>query len=97
MSEVDIASGSAGQLLASYIDRILRLREEADERMQDVSEVLKEAKDNGFDRGPIKALVAEIRKRAKKGEAADEADALLELYREAYHRAASCVHTREAA
>ena len=89
--------GSADQQIASYVDRILRLREEADERMQDVSEVLKEASGNGFDKSAIKGLANEIRKRAKNGDAVDEAEAILSLYREAYHRAASHAHTREAA
>lgn len=97
MSAPDISDGTADQQIASYVDRILRLREEADERMQDVAEVLKEAKGLGFDRKAIKALVSEIRARAKNGDAVDEAEEILDLYRQAYHRADSRMHTREAA
>jgi uncharacterized protein (UPF0335 family) len=87
----------ADQQILSYVDRILRLKQEADERMQDVAEVLKEAKGNGFDKTAIRGLVSEQRKIAKDPNAAREADDLLSLYREAYHRAASRMHTREAA
>ncbi len=97
MSAPDISDGTADQQIASYVDRILRLREEADERMSDVAEVLKEAKGLGFDRKAIKALVSELRKRAKDATAVDEADAILDLYREAYHRGSSRMHAREAA
>lgn len=97
MSAPDLASGSADHQLASYVDRILRLREEADGLAGDVREVYAEAKANGFDKTAMGALVAELRKRAKNGSAADETAAILDLYREAYHRAASHTHAREAA
>jgi len=95
MSGLDQAG--ADQQIASYVDRVLRLREEADERMQDVAEVLKEAKGNGFDKAAIRALVNEERKLAKDSNAVREATEILNLYREAYHRAASRVYAREAA
>jgi uncharacterized protein (UPF0335 family) len=85
--------GAADQQIASYVDRILRLREEADERMMDVAEVLKEAHGNGFKKAALKALVTELRKKAKNGEAVAELEADLDLYREAYNRAG--VHARE--
>lgn len=89
--------GAADQHLASYIDRVLRLREEIDAIQSDVKEVYAEAKSNGFDKTAMGALVAELRKAGKDAGKADEAAAILELYREAYHRAASHTHTREAA
>jgi uncharacterized protein (UPF0335 family) len=92
-----IDGAGADQQLGSYIDRILRLRAEADERMQDVAEVLKEAKGNGFDKAAIRAIVNEQRKRAKDSSAVDEAEAVLETYREAYRRHLSHAYTREAA
>lgn len=95
MSGLDDAG--ADQQLASYVDRCLRLRQEADERMQDVAEVLKEAKSNGFDKAAIRALVNEERKLAKDSDAVREATEILNLYREAYHRATSHAYTREAA
>lgn len=87
--------GSADQQIASYVDRIIRLREEADERMMDVAEVLKEAHGSGFKKAARKALVTELRKKAKNSEAVAELEADLDLYREAYNRAS--VYTREEA
>ena len=87
----------ADQQLASYVDRILRLREEIDAIQSDVKEVYAEAKANGFDKTAMGALVAELRKAGKDASKAEEAAAILELYREAYQRAASHTHTREAA
>lgn len=95
MSGLDEAG--ADQQILSYVDRCLRLRQEADERMQDVAEVLKEAKGNGFDKAAIRGLVNEQRKIAKDPNAAREADDLLSLYRDAYQRALAYAHTREVA
>lgn len=90
-------NGSADQQLASYVDRILRLREEIDAIQSDVKEVYAEAKADGFDKTAMGALVSELRKAGKDASKAQEAAAILDLYREAYHRAASHTHTREAA
>ena len=95
MSAVD--NPGADQQIGSYVDRILRLREEADERMQDVAEVLKEAKGNGFDKAAIRGLVNDQRKIAKDPNAAREADEVQDLYRAAYQRYLSHAYTREAA
>jgi uncharacterized protein (UPF0335 family) len=92
-----INDAGADQQVGSYVDRILRLRQEADERMQDVAEVLKEAKSNGFDKAAIRGLVNEQRKLAKDPNAAREAEEVLETYRAAYQRYLSHAYTREAA
>ena len=92
-----IRDGAADQQLASFIDRILRLREEIDGIQQDVKEVYAEAKTMGFDKTAMGALVSELRKASKDASKAQEAAAILDLYREAYHRAASHTHAREAA
>lgn len=92
-----INDAGADQQVGSYVDRILRLRQEADERMQDVAEVLKEAKGNGFDKAAIRGLVNEQRKLAKDPDAAREAADILDTYRAAYQRYLSHAYTREAA
>lgn len=92
-----INDAGADQKVGSYVDRILRLRAEADERMQDVAEVLKEAKGNGFDKAAIRGLVNEQRKLAKDPDAAREAEEILDTYRSAYQRYLSHAYTREAA
>lgn len=94
MADLD---GSADQQLASFIDRILRLREEIDGIQSDVKEVYAEAKAQGFDKTAMGTLVSELRKASKDASKAQEAAAVLDLYREAYHRAASHTHAREAA
>ena len=85
--------GSTDAQFASLIDRILRLREEADERMADVREIYAEAKGLGFDKTLMGKLVAELRKQAKDGDKAESDEAILDLYRQVYSRA----HRREAA
>ena len=92
-----INDAGADQQLASLIDRILRLREEIDGLQQDVKEVYAEARSMGFDKTAMGALVSELRKASKDASKAEEAAAILDLYREAYHRAASHTHAREAA
>jgi uncharacterized protein (UPF0335 family) len=92
-----ISSAGADQEVGSFVDRILRLRQEADERMQDVADVLKEARSRGYDKAAIRAVVAEQRKLAKDSTAFHEAEAVRELYREAYQRHLSHAYTREAA
>ena len=95
MSALDDAG--ADRRLASYIDRILRLRAEMDALQEDVKSVYAEAKGEGFDKTAMGRLVAELRKAEKDGDKVAEAEAIFDLYREAYHRAASHTHTREAA
>ncbi|UVC14735.1 DUF2312 domain-containing protein [Mesorhizobium onobrychidis] len=80
---------AAGQLRA-FVDRILRLREEQDTIGDDVKEVYAELKGVGFDRTAVGALVTELRRKAKDGEAAMlERNAILDLYRTAYDAAAA--------
>lgn len=92
-----INEAGAEQRLGSYVDRILRLREEADERMRDVSEVYKEAHGLGFDKAAIRGLVNEQRKISKDPDAAREAEEVQDAYRSAYQRYLSHAYTREAA
>lgn len=77
---------------ASLIDRVLAVREEIDARQEDVREIYKEMKGLGFDKTVAGAFVNEIRRRAKNGDAVDEKDAILDLYREAYQRAKAGPH-----
>ena len=73
--------GIAAEQVRSYVDRVLRLREEIKELNADVSEVYKEAVGNGFDK---KTLQATVKRAAQEPEAVQEQDALLELYWRAY-------------
>lgn len=98
MSAPDISDGTADHQIASYVDRILRLKEEADGIASDIREIYAEARSNGLDKTALGTLVAELRKLAKVGaDAIDERDTILDLYRQAYHRGSSHTHAREAA
>lgn len=75
---------AAGQL-RSYIDRVLTLKIEQDELGVDIREVYKEAHSAGFDKNVIGQVVQRIRKEEKNGaDRVQEADAVLELYLDAY-------------
>jgi len=73
-------SGVAGDQLRSIIERVERLEEEKAALAADIKEVYAEAKGNGFDTKTIRQLV-----RIRKQDAAErqEAEALLELYKNA--------------
>ncbi len=73
------------EALRSIVDRILRCREAEDEAKQDTKDVYAEAKSLGYDKTALGKLVAEIRARAAKGDKIDELEAIVDLYRQAYH------------
>ncbi len=76
MSEGNVAADQ----LRLFIERIERLEEEKKGIADDVKDVYSEAKANGYDTKTMRAIVR-LRKMEK--HARDEADALLETYRNA--------------
>ena len=72
--------GIAGDRLKSFIERIERLEEEKKGIADDVKDVYAEAKSNGYDTKTMRAIV---RLRKMETHARQEADALLETYRQA--------------
>jgi uncharacterized protein (UPF0335 family) len=76
MSEGNVAADQ----LRLFIERIERLEEEKKGIADDVKDVYAEAKANGYDSKTMRAIVR-LRKMEK--HARDEADALLETYRNA--------------
>ncbi|HEU0310530.1 MAG TPA: DUF2312 domain-containing protein [Sphingomicrobium sp.] len=76
MSEGNVAADQ----LRLFIERIERLEEEKKGIADDVKDVYAEAKANGYDSKTMRKIVA-LRKMEK--HARDEADALLETYRNA--------------
>ena len=76
MSEDNVAADQ----LRLFIERIERLEEEKKGIADDVKDVYAEAKANGYDTKTMRAIVR-LRKMEK--HARDEADALLETYRNA--------------
>lgn len=92
---------SADARLRSFIDRVLRLKEEQDALADDIREVYAEAKGEGYDKTAMGALVSHLRKIEKKGaDAVGEAETIFDLYLDAYRRAsgtdvATRAHTHE--
>ena len=81
---------TADALLKSFIDRVLRLKEEQDALADDIREVYAEAKGEGYDKTAMGALVSHLRKVEKKGaDAVGEAETIFNLYLDAYQRAVS--------
>ena len=76
----------ADDQLRAFVDRILRLKEEQDTISDDIKEVYAEAKGNGFDKTAMGALVSELRKQGKDAAKFEEANSILDLYRESYAR-----------
>ncbi len=70
----------AGDQLQLFIERIERLEEEKNGIADDIKDVYSEAKSQGYDTKTMRAIVR-LRKMEKN--ARDEADALLETYRNA--------------
>ena len=74
----------AQQQIRAFVERILRLKEEAKSINDDIKEVYAEAKGNGFDKTVLGKLVNYVEKRAKSADTLAEQDALFDLYLSAY-------------
>lgn len=72
-------AGGNGQLRA-FIERVLRMKEEARAINDDVREIYAEAKANGYDKTVLGQVVSFIEKRAKDPQAFAERSALFDLY-----------------
>jgi len=93
MSDTDSDSVAQDQIRA-FVNRILRLKEEAANIKGDIREVYAEAKGNGFDKTVLGKVVGYVEKRAKGANDLLEAEALFDLYLSAYD-GASHTHARE--
>lgn len=86
--------------LRSIIDRILRLKADQDAIAADIKDIYAEAKGSGFDKTALGRVVAHIRKAEKDSAKHEEAEAIFELYLDAYQnepRTHMRVPAREAA
>lgn len=85
--------------LKSFIDRVLRLKEEEDTIKADIREVYAEMKGEGFDKTVAGQVVAHLRKVDKKGlDEVENANAVFELYLNEYENGtgfATRAHTHE--
>lgn len=84
---------SPDKQLAAFVDRILRMKDEADAISGDIKAIYAEAKAEGYDKTQLGNLVTYLRKRAKDSDGEDEKEAVFELYRDAYLRAKGQVGT----
>jgi uncharacterized protein (UPF0335 family) len=80
-------SDMAPELIRSYVDRILRLKDEEDGLKADIKDIYAEAKSNGFDKTALGDLVTHLRKQAKNPEKQAERSSLFDLYLDAYTNA----------
>lgn len=83
--------------LKTFIDRVLRLKEEEDTIKADIREVYAEMKGEGFDKTVAGQLVAHLRKVEKKGrDEVDNANAIFDLYLNEYENGTGlATHTHE--
>ncbi|PWL17045.1 hypothetical protein DKP76_13490 [Falsochrobactrum shanghaiense] len=85
--------------LKSFIDRVLRLKEEEDAIKADICEVYAEMKGEGYDKTAAGQLVSYLRKVEKKGrDEVDNANAIFDLYLNEYENGtalATRAHTHE--
>ena len=92
MSESNVAQDQ----IKAYVDRILRMKDEADAIAADVREIYNEAKGNGFDKTQLGNLVTYLRKKDKDAEKLAEGEAVFDLYLTAYFSAKGQVGTKRA-
>ncbi|QRG06119.1 DUF2312 domain-containing protein [Xanthobacter dioxanivorans] len=88
----DNSEAGAG-LVKSFVDRILRLKEEQDAIGDDVKDVYAEAKSQGLDKTALGKVVAKIRANQKNPDKYAETEALVELYMNAVE-AEALTHAR---
>lgn len=72
-------NSAAPELLHSYSERVNRLMDEKEQIAEDISEIYKEAKGNGFD---VRALRAAIKRQRADADALREHEELVALYSE---------------
>jgi len=90
------ADSVAQDQIVAFVDRILRLKEEAKAINADIREIYAEAKGNGFDKTVLGKLVTYVEKRSSDPNQLNEAEAIFDLYLEAYDSAKGRVGTARA-
>lgn len=91
--EQTVSSDSVAQdQIKAFVDRILRLREEAQAIKDDIKEIYAEAKANGFDKTVLGNVVRYVEKTGEELAAEQERDALFDLYLAAYTGTPSRTH-----
>jgi uncharacterized protein (UPF0335 family) len=73
--------GNAKEILRSKVKRILKLDEEKQLIQDDISDIYKELKGEGFNAAAVRGVVAEIKKKRKDREKFEEIEEDKDLYR----------------
>lgn len=89
-------SNVAQDQIKAYVDRVLRMKEEAKAINADIREIYAEAKASGFDKTVLGKLVTYVEKRQSDSAAVMETEALFDLYLTAYDGAVGKVGTKRA-
>lgn len=92
MSDTNVAQDQ----IKAFVDRILRMKDEADAIGADIKEIYAEAKENGFDKTQLGNLVTYLRKKDKDAEGVAEGEVIFDLYLTAYMGASGKVGTKPA-
>jgi uncharacterized protein (UPF0335 family) len=82
--------------IKAYVDRILRMKDEADAIAADIKEIYAEAKGNGFDKTQLGNVVTYLRKKDKDADKVAEGEAIFDLYLSVYMDASGKVGTKRA-
>lgn len=89
------ADSVAQDQIRAFVERILRMKEEAKAINDDIREIYAEAKGNGYDKTVLGQVVSYVEKRAKDNAALLEREALFDLYMAAFDGGSS--HARACA
>jgi len=81
--------------IKAFVERILRMREEAKAINDDIREIYAEAKGNGFDKTILGKLVLYVEKRQKDASAVAESDTLFDIYLNAFDGSHAHAHARD--
>ncbi len=79
MIRVDSRSNT-GQQIRAYVERVEKLHTDRKELGDDIAEIFKEAKGNGFNVPALKTIIRRRAERRKSGDKVDELESIVELY-----------------
>jgi uncharacterized protein (UPF0335 family) len=94
-----VEDGVAQDQIKAFVDRIIRLKEEAKAINADIREIYAEAKGNGLDKTILGKVVNHVERMSADANKVMAAEALFELYLVAYQSASGmriATHTHEA-
>jgi uncharacterized protein (UPF0335 family) len=95
MAKPTVSTESVAQdQLRAFVERIMRMREEAKAINDDIREIYAEAKGNGFDKTVLGKIVLHVERRSKDSAKMLEAQTLFDLYLDAFDGATGTQNAR---